>query len=397
MSDVTIEQRRRWLVGRQLLGGTNRSERSIEDVSAALGLLHSTDPVTPYLSLHARSDATVDDIDEALYERRSLIRFTTIRRTVFVMDAHAASGAYGCFNMAVARKLRAQLVAWLATSDDVDGAADAYLAETESAVIESLRLDGPATGAQLSERVPALRAVFDPMPGASYSKPIRATSKVLEVLGAELRITRGRPTGADYTSGAWRWEACDDLRSGRVAALDPDAALAQLIGRYLGSFAPATVTDMTWWTGLTKTKIRGALDRLDAIEVHMEGAAEPGYVLAAFDGETEASSGPSVALLPGLDSTTMGWKQRSWYVDDAAATGIFDRNGNAGPTVWVDGRVVGAWTQRADGEIAIEWCEQVDGEVTRLADAEADRMRQWLDEIRIRWRYPTAATKRLSS
>ena len=31
---------------------------------------------------------------------------------------------------------------------------------------------------------------------------------------------------------------------------------------------------------------------------------------------------------------------------------VFDRNGNAGPTIWVDGRVVGGWAQRKSGEVA---------------------------------------------
>ena len=45
----------------------------------------------------------------------------------------------------------------------------------------------------------------------------------------------------------------------------------------------------------------------------------------------------------------MGWKLRDWYLP-AAAADAFDRNGNAGPTLWVDGRVVGAWAQAPDGE-----------------------------------------------
>ena len=36
-------------------------------------------------------------------------------------------------------------------------------------------------------------------------------------------------------------------------------------------------------------------------------------------------------VLPSLDPTTMGWKQRDWYLP-AAAADAFDRNGNAGPT-----------------------------------------------------------------
>jgi len=396
---ISVADRRRLLATRHLMGEEGRSDRSVVDVASALGLLHSTDPSTPYLSVHARSGATVADIDRVLYHDRSLLRFTTIRRTVFVMDHHVASGAFGCFNTAVADKLRSQLVAWLSTSDDVPGSAEEFLTSTEDAVIETLRSDGPATGAQLSKRVPGLRARFEPMPGASYSTPIRATSKVLEILGAELRITRGRPTGDDFTSGAWTWEACDDVGAGRVDSLDTGAALARLLDRYLAACEPATVTDMTWWTGLNKSKVRAALAALDAVEVDLEDSVEAGFVRSSFDlGRAGVKSeSPVVALLPGLDATTMGWKQRRWYVDDDASIGLFDRNGNAGPTVWVDGQVVGAWTQRGDGEIAVAVRDEVSGDARPLIDAEARRLREWLGDVRIKWRYPTAATKRLSA
>ncbi len=63
-----------------------------------------------------------------------------------------------------------------------------------------------------------------------------------------------------------------------------------------------------------------------------------------------SGSEPSAALLPTLDPTTMGWKERDWYLGEHASL-LFDSNGNAGPTVWWDGRVVGGWSQRRDGEI----------------------------------------------
>ena len=65
-----------------------------------------------------------------------------------------------------------------------------------------------------------------------------------------------------------------------------------------------------------------------------------------------------MAALPGLDPTTMGWKERAWYLPERAAD-AFDRNGNAGPTLWVDGRVVGAWAQHKDGRLLTHWFEPV--------------------------------------
>ena len=77
----------------------------------------------------------------------------------------------------------------------------------------------------------------------------------------------------------------------------------------------------------------------------------------------------------------MGWKDRGWYLGAHAST-LFDRNGNAGPTVWWDGRVVGGWSQRRDGEIAVGLLEDVGADARAAIDAEAARLRDWLGDAR---------------
>ena len=44
------------------------------------------------------------------------------------------------------------------------------------------------------------------------------------------------------------------------APVDRDDALIELVRRYLGSHGPATVKDMSWWSGLTMTDIRHGID-----------------------------------------------------------------------------------------------------------------------------------------
>ncbi len=61
---------------------------------------------------------------------------------------------------------------------------------------------------------------------------------------------------------------------------------------------------------------------------------------------------------------------------------LFDSNGNAGPTVWWDGRVVGGWSQRHDGEIVCGVLEDVGSEAKAAIDAEAERLAAWLGETR---------------
>ncbi|MEM8902645.1 MAG: winged helix DNA-binding domain-containing protein [Actinomycetota bacterium] len=391
---VDDDHRRRLLVARQLLGPIGRGGRSIDEVVGALALVHSTDPATPYLSVAARSDASAADIEAWCYDDRAMLRHTTIRRTVFVMPLDVVPLAHNAVNEPLVAKLRQLLLGWVEGSDDTTEPAAEFLADTEEAVVGTLQERGAMSGTALAEAVPALQLRFEPAPGKSWSKPMRITSKVLEILAAEGRVVRGRPTGADFTSAAWTWEAGEARLPDGIAPLPTDEALAGLVARYLVTFAPATVTDLSWWTGTTKGRIRGALGALGAVEVALDDLTEPGFVLPDDDLDAPATEG-AAALLPGLDSTVMGWKQRTWYVDDDPAAGLFDRNGNAGPTIWVDGRVVGVWTPRDDGEIATELVVDVGAEASAAIQAEVERISAWIGQVRVRWRYPTPITKRL--
>ena len=63
--------------------------------------------------------------------------------------------------------------------------------------------------------------------------------------------------------------------------------------------------------------------------------------------------GPWAALLPALDPTVMGWLDRGWFLGDHEKA-LFDRTGNVGPTVWLDGRVVFAAKDGDRLEIVLE-------------------------------------------
>ncbi len=104
---------------------------------------------------------------------------------------------------------------------------------------------------------------------------------------------------------------------------------------------------------------------------------------------------PWVALLPGLDPTTMGWKERGWYLPDACAD-TFDRMGNAGPTVWVDGRVVGGWGQAADGEIRTRYLVDVPADRRAEVARRAEELAALLGETRFTVRFPSPVSAALS-
>jgi hypothetical protein len=126
--------------------------------------------------------------------------------------------------------------------------------------------------------------------------------------------------------------------------------------------------------------VRAALTAVPHAVVDL-GDGATGFVLADDLDPTERPE-PWAALLPTLDPTTMGWKERDWYLGPHASV-LFDSNGNAGPTVWWDGRVVGGWSQRKDGEIVFELLEDVGHDAVLAMEAEAERLMEWLGDVRI--------------
>jgi hypothetical protein len=177
--------------------------------------------------------------------------------------------------------------------------------------------------------------------------------------------------------------------------MDPQHARAELARRYLAAYGPATLDDLRWWTGWTAKESRGALATLGAVPVRLDGGRD-GFVLR--DDTVEAArlspAASRVALLPALDPTAMGWKHRDWYLGGHAGP-LFDRSGNIGPSIWVDGRIVGGWGQRPDGEVVCRLLEDVGVEADRLVAEQAAELTAWMAGVVVVPRFRTPLERQL--
>ena len=351
MTRVAVEERRarlaRWHL---LLPGTRTDD--VAAVADAVVALHSSDPVTVYLSVLARTVATTPgDVDAALYEDRALVRHHAMRRTLWVATPDVARVLHAAATRALVGPDRRRTAGYLAASGVADP--DAWLDDADARVLADLREHGPSTARELGQRIEALRQpilVGGPRWGSTQS----AHTCVLLGLGLAGAIVRTRPLGT-WVSGAYRYAVAEDWLPGGFGELDPRTARAELAGRYLERFGPVTTEDLRWWAGWTVAATRIALADAHAEPVDLDDG--PAWV-APGDHGTVADPDPWVAALPSLDPTTMGWKRRGWYLPEAAAD-AFDRNGNVGPTLWVDGRGVSAWAQAADGRTLTHYFERV--------------------------------------
>lgn len=374
--EITDDQRRALLVRRQLTTG-DTTRAAVRSVLA----LHATDPATVYLSVLARvPSATVPAVRAALYEGRDLVRMMAMRRTVFVLDRDDVPLVHAAASLGVAATMRTRLLKEVATAPTepvVDDPA-AWLDATEEAVVAHLATVPEATGAQLGEAIPQLRVAVLPRTDKSWDTTRLLTSSVLAYLGAKGRIVRaGAP--ARWTSRQHTWASAERWWPEGLPELDPAAARVDLARRWLLRFGPATAADLQWWTGWTKTATAAALRALDTVAVEL--SCGPGYLLEESTLDPAdlppTAAGDSVALLPALDPTPMGWRHRDWYLGEHREP-LFDRFGNVGPTIWVRGRIVGGWAVRG-GAVVHRLLEPVDASDARRIEAEADRLSALLD------------------
>jgi hypothetical protein len=164
----------------------------------------------------------------------------------------------------------------------------------------------------------------------------------------------------------------------------------ELVRRWLYTFGPGTEDDIVWWLGATKAIVRAALAELEAVPVTLDDGST-GW-LRPDDLDEIPDPGPWVALLPVLDPTVMGWKARGFYLGPHREL-MFDTNGNAGATAWVNGRAVGVWSQTRDGVVHLRLLETVPAAARQALDAEVSRLTTWLDGFRVPTIYQSPAMK----
>ena len=383
MRTVGDDERRARLARRHALAPPHRVP-SAEVATRAVVALHATEPATVHLSVLARVEGfATGDLEQALHDERSLVRQLAMRRTMFVLPRDLLPAAWGSASARVADSERKRVARDVeAAGVASDGAA--WLREAGDAVLDALAgAEDGLTTTELRELLPAYSRRID-LPGSQLS-----LGRVLTCLGAEARVVRG-PNTSHWRVFRPRWAPMDDWLGQPVAPLAPSAGYAELVRAWLTAFGPGTRADLAWWLGSTKGAVSVALEDLGAVEVALADGT-PAWLLAD-DLDPEPPVEPWAALLPVLDPTVMGWKERGFYLGPHGGA-LFDRNGNAGTTAWVDGRVVGCWVQDADGVVVLRLLEDVPAPGREALRVEAARLTTWLAGERVGTVYPSPAMK----
>ena len=355
--------------------------------------LHATDPSTVFLACHARVDEVeVADVRRAIEVDRTLVKDLAMRRTVFALTQDALGPVQAAVGDRVARAEQNALVRDVERQGlHRDGRR--WLDDASAQVLALLADGRPRNSVELRDELPTLAGSYRQGAGTTWEGTVSIGPRVLTVLSARGLLVRG-PSEGHWRVPRHRWVLRDAWTGSERETWTEREGTAWLVQRWLRAFGPGTDRDLKWWTGTTLGLVRRALADVGAVEVSMGDGA--GWLLPD-DLDPEPEVEPWAALLPPLDPTTMGWQQRGWYLDDERAADLVDSAGNAGPTAWWDGRVVGGWRQDDDGVVELQGLQDVGREARAALEQEAERVSRWCDGVRVMLTHPTPLSRRLAA
>jgi hypothetical protein len=296
------------------------------------------------LSVRARlPGATAERVEQARVERRSVVRTWCVRGTLHLVAAEDLTWLLPALAPVFVRG-NARRRAQLGLDDDRYARALVHLRRALS--------DGPLTRAHIRER---LREADTPIEGQAAPHLLgRAALEGVVCLGPD---EDGHPT----------YVLLDDWL-GRLKLLPRDAAVAQLVARYVKAYGPAvTPNDCAAWSGLPMADIRAAWKSPAPEQIVSTGR------------HTQASGAHAVKLLPAFDTYLLGYASREAVLPPAYARRIHPGGGVIRPSVLLDGRVVGTWSlSRPKRAIQVVEFETLPSDARPSLEAELADVRRFL-------------------
>jgi hypothetical protein len=317
-----------------------------------------------WLGVRARSAGLLaSDLDRALTRDRSIVRGWLMRGTLHVVAAEDLGWLLQLLGPLFARS-QAVRHAQLGLTDDLK-------ARGVKAIQRILANSGPLTRYELVDRLRPAGIALDPRSQA----PIHLIQ--LAALEGVLCL------GPDRDNGEPTYVLIDDWLGGHPPAV-PRSGLAELARRYFRAYGPATVDDLSAWSGLPAGQARRALAeaRAGLAEVALHGV--PAYLLKGrLDRLMEpAAAVTDVRLLPAFDTYLLGYRRRDLAVTPDLQRRLQRGGGWLHPAVVVNGRAVGAWnlrTSRATGRVRVESFGGLSAVVRRGIEAEVRDIARFLD------------------
>lgn len=335
-----------WL--RQQLVPGQRSINGIPEVVGHLLGLQAQDNLPPYLSLAARTDDFSPADLSDLIEDKTLVRFFTMRGTVHVLTADDALQLRGWVQPALDRQ---------SSTNQTSRPAKHLSTADLDAVVGPFLADGPRSLTDIGQ---ALAGAHPDVPEEALRHVTRERLPLLQV----------PPRGLWKRSGGVIYAYADHYLARPFVEADVD----ELVLRYLAAYGPATATDMTKWSLVTRLgPVFTAMHKAGRLTTY---ADDKGRTLYDVPGApiVEDLDLP-VTLLGMYDNVFLSHADRDRIAPDEARKRWMGVNGGSGSAMFVDGLLAGLWRVEDGralvnpfGALTKRQQQQLDNEVARVED-----------------------------
>ncbi|MFX1320606.1 MAG: winged helix DNA-binding domain-containing protein [Promethearchaeota archaeon] len=330
MNTFDLIQVNKLVLKKQHLTEDNKTNDIIQITEDLCGL-HSTDLKTSYLALFIRTrNFKKADLEKELYINKTMGRIRGMRRTLFIQTKNMIPIVHAATFKLSEKTFQKYMEYHKISLKDYQ--------EISNSIIKILK------GKELS--------------ASEIRKDLNSESNIpaiIQLMCNHGLLIRGRPI-KDWKDRRNKYILfSEQFPTIHLAEFNEKDAIKQLVERYVKSYGPVTESDISWWTGLTKTKIRGALkiieEQLERIKVlNIEGD----FIIFKSDmnqlKDVDNSKEKVLNFLPELDPYLMGYKERGRYINYSNYDRVFDRSGNAAATILINGKINGIWDVEENSE-----------------------------------------------
>lgn len=330
------------------------------------------------ISIWARvTGARIQDVDDALWKKRSLVRAWCMRRTLFLLPSdELALFARGTFRRA--RYHSEWALSRISSRQQLEKLLDDIIEilsqpRTRNEIAENLRLLG-------------YRLKLKAGGGWGNSRPVThvEVGGLTLSLGYLLHMVDGRDV---ICSGPNKGNEPTYVRADRWVRdwkdMPVDKAEDGLFVRYMRAFGPATQADFALWLGVYIRDVKEIWSRQTGKMAKVEVDGQTAAVLHADLPELEMAKLdlPVVRLLPFFDSFLLGHRSHANIVDEKNRKKVYRAQGWVSPVLLVDGRARGVWSidrRKEQLEVRVTPFSTLSGEVLSRIPEEAANLGSFL-------------------
>jgi len=313
------------------------------------------------LSLWTRRRTTTRaDVKAALWQKRQLVKTTSMRRTLHLLpsrDFQMYIAAMRDWSMTQTQNLLTRI-----------GASSRHVDTMIDVVMEALA-DGPKTQQDL-----LARAKKNAEKG--MRKWLRFAWSAMRPAILEGLIVYGEPRGIEATF------VRVDQWLPKQKKVDPAEARLELATRFLTAFGPATHRDFTKWSGLPTSVTKPVFDELGDALAAVTVDGEHSFILKRDLAElTSSALETSPALLPAFDTFLLAHATKHHLVEPRFYKRVYRNQGWLSPVVLAGGRIVAVWflEERAKAfTVDVRPFGALDAKVRRGIAAEAEALGTFL-------------------